>query len=571
MKRTFKRFLPIILCLVIICSIVWYLFSYDRGFLQDMLLGSARYFEEQGNHEMATWLYKQAYLHSGNDDDVVIELAERFIKIGNYTQAEVVLANAIKEGASVELYIALSKTYVEQDKLLDAVSMLENITNPDIKAQLDAMRPAAPVATPASGYYTQYMNITINYDESDSLYVALDKDFPSVRDEFSGGITLVGGENYINAIVVNDLGLVSQPAYFSYIVGGVIEEVSISDPILDSHLREILNLSATQKMFTNDLWTITSLTVPQGVTDLSDLSKLTYLESLTMENVPIETLQILSSMTQLNSLTIRGCPLSATDLRFIAILPSLERLTLNNCALTNISSLENASRLVYLDLADNTIKDLSGLSFMDKLTELNLSGNALTNLSPLSALGNLTILNVSYNSLTSIAPLFACPKLSVLNAANNMIAEIPVFADPTILTELVLTSNELSAIDALANYTSLKGLGLAYNQISDVSPLASLKKLENVNLSHNKIATLPSWSKSCALVNLDVSYNKITSVTALRGLSFLNEVNLDNNKISSINALAECYNLVRVSVFNNYVKDVSKLTALDIIVAYNPT
>ena len=108
MKRTFKRFLPIILCLVIICSIVWYLFSYDRGFLQDMLLGSARYFEEQGNHEMATWLYKQAYLHSGNDDDVVIELAERFKKIGNYTQAEVVLANAIKEGASVELYITVS-------------------------------------------------------------------------------------------------------------------------------------------------------------------------------------------------------------------------------------------------------------------------------------------------------------------------------------------------------------------------------------------------------------------------------------------------------------------------------
>jgi len=570
MKRTFKRFLPILLILVIICSIIWYLFSYDRGFMQDILLGSARYFEQQGNHQIATWLYSQAYQHSGNDDGVIIELAERFKKIGNYTQAEVVLTNAIKEGASTDLYIALSKTYVEQDKLMDAVEMLDNITNPDIKAQLDDMRPDIPVATPVSGYYTQYLNVTIDYDVGDRLFVATNGDFPSVKNTLLGAITLVGGENHINAIAVNDLGLVSQPAFFNYIVGGVIEEVKISDPVLDSHFRELLGMGASEKLFTNDLWKITSLAVPKGVENLSDLSKLTYLEDLIIEGVNVENLQMLSGMSQLKNLAIRGCPLSATDLSVIGSLPNLEFLILNDCSLTNISGLSGASRLVNLDLRNNAIKDLSALSFMKALTTVNLSSNALTNLSPLSALENLTALDVSYNSLTSIAPLATCSKLTTLVATNNKLAEIPVFDDPTVLTNLDVASNDLTSVESLSKYTSLSGLSLAYNQISDVSSLAELSKLTFVNISHNKITTLPSWSKSCALVNLEASHNKISSVYPLGGLSALNYVNLDHNKISNINPLADCRMLVRVSVFGNYVKDVSKLTALSIIVNYDP-
>ncbi len=571
MKRTMKRFLPILLSLVIICSIIWYLFAYDRGFMQDILLGSARYFEQQGNHSIATWLYNQAYLYSGNDDGVIIELAERFKKIGNYTQAEVVLTNAIKEGGSADLYIALSRTYVEQDKLMDAVEMLENITNPKIKAQLDAQRPSAPVATPVAGYYTQYINVTIEADKGTALYVATNKDFPSIQNTYQGGITLAGGENKINAIAVDANGLVSVPSYFSYIVGGVIEEVTISDPVLDSHYRELLNVGATDKLFTDDLWTITSLTVPKGVEDYTDIGRLTYLETLVIDGQNVTGLQMLSSLTQLKNLTIRGCPLSAADLNVIGALPNLENLSLTNCSLTNISGLSNASRLVSLDLRDNAIKDLAPLSFMDKLADLNLSGNALTNLSHLSALENLSSLDVSYNSLTSLAPLATCPKLCVLIASNNQIKEIPVFDNTTVLTTLTLTSNELTNIAPLSKYTSLTGLDLAYNLITDVKSLSGLNKLASVNLSHNQITTLPSWSKNCALVELDVSYNKITSVSPLRGLSCLNYVMLDHNKLSNINPLAECRMLVRVSVFGNYVKDVSKLTEMSVIVNYDPT
>lgn len=571
MKRTIKRFLPILLSLVIICSIIWYLFVYDRGFMQDILLVGARYFENHDNHTVATWLYNQAYIHSGNDDGVIIELAERFKKIGNYTKAEVVLSSAIADGGSADLYIALSRIYVEQNKLLDAANMLENITNPEIKAQLDAARPAVPVATPAPGFYSQYISVTIESDSACKLYIATDGDFPSTENAYTDSITLSGGENKIYAIAVDENGLVSEPAYFGYTVGGVIEEVTISDPVLDSLYREILGVGADTQLFTNDLWTITTLTVPEGVTDYSDLGRLVYLESLVMDGVIFDDLQMLSTLTQLKNLTIRGCPLSATDLSVIGSLPNLENLILQECSLSNISNLSGATRLISLDLSNNAIRNLDGLSRMENLTSLNLSGNALSNLSALSVLDKLSILDVSYNSLTSIVPLATCKSLSVLIATNNQLDAIPVFDDTTVLTTLDVSNNSLTNVDNLSKYTSLSSLGLAYNQIVDVSALSSLSLLISIDFSHNQITTLPSWSMDCALVELDGSYNNITSVSPLRGLSSLNNVYLDYNEITNINPLADCRMLVRVSIYGNAVKDVSKLKNMSVIVNYDPT
>lgn len=570
MKRTLKRILPIVLSLVIICSIAWYFLIYDQGLTQDILLGSARFFEDQGNQSLATWLYQRAYENSGNDPDVIIELAERFKKIGNYTQAEVALSNAIKNNATVDLYVALCKTYVEQDKLLDAVEMLDNVTNQEIKAQLDAMRPAIPTTSSAPGYYTEYLTLDIQSTDGNRVYVSTGRDFPSVNSSFSGSYTLTGGENTIQAIAVSENGLVSAPALFSYVVGGVIEEVTISDPVLDSHVRTLLSKGASDKIFTDELWTIKELTVPAGVINYSSLNRFTYLETLVMDNVQITNLEPLSYLTLLKNLTISGQPLSASDLSIIGKLPNLQNLTLRDCSLSNISGLSAATGLVSLDLSNNAIKDLAPLSFLSSITTLNLSNNALTNVSPLSAMENLTTLDVSYNSLTSVLPLSACPSLVSLAATNNQISEIPLFENPQMLQYLAMDSNNLIQLDTLVNYTALVTLRLSHNQITDVTPLAKLEQLVYVDISYNSISALPSWSKSCALVEINAAHNRITSVKPLAGLMKLNKVNLDYNKITNVNNLSDCRMLVELSIYGNKVRDVSKLTEMSVIVRYNP-
>ena len=132
MKKVFKIVLPIILALVLVLCMVWYLFVYDRAFTRDILLSCARFSDRNNKPAVAAWFYDLAYNQSVDSDEVAIELAQQHKADGNFTQAEVILSKAIEDGGSTDLYIALCRTYVEQDKLLDAVKLLNGITNPDI-------------------------------------------------------------------------------------------------------------------------------------------------------------------------------------------------------------------------------------------------------------------------------------------------------------------------------------------------------------------------------------------------------------------------------------------------------
>ena len=170
MKKALRIIVPILLAIALIGCMIWYLFVYDREFTRDILLQQARNAEYKGKHELAEWFYNTAYAYADNDESFAIEMANQYKSVGNYTKAEYTLSNAIADGGTAELYMALCKTYVEQDKILDAVNMLDNIADPAIKAELEAMRPTAPVADPVSGFYNQYMDVTIS-SSAGTLYV----------------------------------------------------------------------------------------------------------------------------------------------------------------------------------------------------------------------------------------------------------------------------------------------------------------------------------------------------------------------------------------------------------------
>lgn len=571
MKTSLKRILPIVLAIVIICSIGWYLFVYDTDFTRDLLLKQARMFESNGNHTTAAWFYDLAYRHSGNSEVVVTELAEQFKANGNYSKAEYVLSNAIAKGGSVELYIALCKTYVEQDKLLDAVTMLDNVADPQIKAQLDSLRPSAPEATPAPGFYNQYINVTIE-SSSGTLYAAADGEYPSTqKDRYENGVTLAAGENTIYAVSVAESGLVSPLSILGYTVGGVIEEVTFSDSALDALIREKLGMDAEDKLLTSDLWDITDLVMPQTTEDYKDLQYFPYLTSLTIDKGSFTSLQNLSSLPQLTKLSVTGSNLSAQDLLSIAALPNLKELTLSGCMLSSIQNLSGAQKLEYLDLSNNTIRDASALSFMSGLKHLDLSHNALTNLSYLSALNGLTKLNVSYNSLASLVPLASCTALTELDVSHNSIGSLSGVESLGSLVKFNAGYNNLTEADLLSGLSNLVELTLCHNTLLDINSLSSLVKLQYLDFSYNEIENLPQWPASCAMVHINGAYNKLKTVDALAGYSQLNTVIMDyNSDINSVDALASCPYLIRVDVSGTAVKDVSKLQEQSIIVNYTP-
>ncbi len=574
MKRILKRIVPILLAIVVICSIVWYLFSYDRDFTRDMLLKGARFFEGQGNHNVASWFYNQAYDFADDNEAVAIELAQRFKNSGNYTQAERTLSNAIADGGSAELYIELCKTYVEQDKLLDAVTMLDNIADAKIKAELDALRPKAPTVDREPGFYSEYITVKLAATGG-TLYTTTNGEYPSTEDTPSTGqITMVSGDNSVYALVLGDNGLVSPLCIFGYTIGGVIEEVTIQDASLEALFRQTLQLGTEDPIFSNQLWTITELTIPEAAENYEDLKLLTYLEKLTIQGsasgVISGSLVSLGNLTHLTELSITDIPVKAEDLTAIASLPSLSKLTLSGCSLSNIDAIAKNPKLTYLDLSSNSIRDLSPLSFMTELKTLDLSHNALESLNAISSLSTLEILDVSYNSLVAVAPLEGCTGLKELYLNNNAITELSCAVGWTSITKLNAGFNQLTDVSALASCTTLQDLDVSNNALKDISSLAVLTNLQVLNFSRNQVTTLPDWGKSCALVTIDGSYNSIETIASLSGYKNLNDVLMDYNKIKSVKPLAECHNLIMVSVYGNPVSNVTVLTEMGVIVHYTP-
>ena len=571
MKKATKFLVPLLMGLLIAASIVWYLFVYDRAFTRDALLGQARFHDLHGNSKMSSWFYDAAYVFSGHDDNVAIELANQYKGDGNYTKAEVTLNQTISSKPTADAYTALCKVYVEQDKLLDAVELLENIPDPAIKAELDALRPTAPKADHQPGFYSQYLDIRLS-STSDTIYYSTDGTYPSVNgSRHADGIALPAGATTVSAIAVADNGLVSPVAVMEFTITGVIEEVTFTDPVLEAAIRELIGADADELILTNALWDITEFTVPEGAAFYDDLGLMPNLQKLTFQPQLVSSLSFVTSLEKLESLDLTACRLDAGELVHLTPLPALKNLILADCGLSTIADLENAVGLYTLDVSNNTLRNLDVLSTMVTLKELNLNHNAVTDLSAIGSLSELEKLDIAFNAITDLSPLSSCQNLTWLDASNNQIKKLASISGLKKLSFLALEYNLLTSVEALPGLTELTNLSVASNEISDISCLSTLTKLEVFDFSSNQVTSLPKWPENCPLTTIDGSYNQLTSLDRLKKMNSLTHVFMDYNLLTNIDALAECFCLVQVNVFGNEIKDVEKLREHDIIVNYDPT
>ncbi len=572
MKKIIKRIVPLLLVVALIVSLCWYIFVYDRETVRDFLMAQARSCAQNGHFEAAAWFYDISYEFAGEDENVAIDLAQIYKDSGNYTKAEYTLVSAIADGATSELYMALCRTYVEQDKLLDAVNMLDKVADPAIKAELDAMRPAAPTPDFVPGFYSQYISVNFTH-EGGTLYVSTDGEYPSIADTpCVTPVALEGGETKIYAVTVGDNGLVSPLAILSYTVGGVIEEVEFADAAIEELIQEQLMFGHETVIYSDDLWAITELTVPAEAIELSDLRHLLYLEKLSLTNRQIEDLSFLEGMTRLKSLDLSGCTISG-DLSVIRTLPALEELSMRGCSISSLSFLEGAPSLKKLDLGSNAVGSLSVLSTIPTLQTLDLSDNAVADLTPLAGLAELTSLNAAENVLTDLTPIGSCLKLTSLDVSSNKLTAITALQKLTGLTSFRAEKNALTDCSALAGCTELRKLDISHNQLTDITMLSGLTKMTEFDFSYNQCMALPAWSSS-SLVTIDGSYNALTSLEQLDKISSLNYVYMDYNaEVSRIDFLADNPNMVQINVFGTKVTQAQANKCIDrsIIVNYDPT
>ena len=552
MKHALKIILPIILILALIIGACCVFLIARRDLTESIFVYWGEHFYEAGRYSRAVSFYKAAMHFAPKDADLAIRLADAYKKSGNYTKAEYTLVSAITQiPDSVQLYVALSKTYVEQDKLLDAETMLGRITNDAVRTQIDALRPAAPVIEPESGNYSEYIDVTVT-GASGTVYAVCNSDFPaSEQDVYTGPISLEAGESKIVALSVAENGLVSDAVYGGYTIGSVVEEVKLSDSALDGYVRELLGKSASDTIMSDELWELEELTLPEGVQDISDLTRFAGLKTLTIQNATGLDLSVLPQLTTLQTLDLSGTTLPTSTLDAIGTLPELKKLVLQGCAVTAINPLVGLSNLEYLDLTNNSVSDLTAITALEHLKDLYLTNNPVK----------------------SITYLNSCLELERLHIENCGVSRLSSLAGNTSLQELYASNNEISDISVLSDCVSLSVLDISDNQVKDVSVIANLPELTYFLASHNQIESLPAFdTANCKLVRINVNNNQLTDLSPLKGLPALNYIFADYNQISDISGLEDCPLLTQLNLFDNPVNEaqVKALQEIGRIVNYTP-
>lgn len=551
MKHALKIILPIILILALIIGACCFFLIARRDLTESIFVYWGEHFYEAGRYSRAVSFYKAAMHFAPKDADLAIRLADAYKKSGNYTKAEYTLVSAITQiPDSVQLYVALSKTYVEQDKLLDAETMLGRITNDAVRTQIDALRPAAPVIEPESGNYSEYIDVTVT-GASGTVYAVCNSDFPaSEQDVYTGPISLEAGESKIVALSVAENGLVSDAVYAGYTVGNVVEEVKLADAGMDAYVRELLGKTAGSAIMSDELWAVEELDLPDTVASLEDLPYFTGLHSLSLHHGTGLDLSVLSQLPTLRKLDLSGCTLSTAAMNTIVTLSELTSLNLSGCAVAEIDALIGLQKLETLDLSNNTVSDLTALSALLALRELNLTNNPITSLSNLKN----------------------CTELETLYAGQCAITRIAGLADHTKLKTLVLSGNKITDISALAGCTAIETLDLSGNSISDISVVSGFKKLVDLNVSSNQITDLPQFDADTPLWHVDISHNQVESLAGLEGNLAVNFINADYNRVKSVAKLESCIMLVRMNLWDNPVDadEVKQLQDIGILINYNP-
>ena len=571
MKKALKIMIPLLLALLIAGGAAWYLLLYRPSLTADYYISRAESAVAEGRYDRAVRYYETAEdLDSGNVE-ILYDLAETYRLSGNYTKAEYTLVRAISVFPDdVSLYISLSRVYVEQDKLLDAENMLSRAANDQVRAQLAELRPAAPVLTPESGYYNDYIDVTVSY-AGGTVYLMTGKEYPTLSSPYTGPVTLDKGETAITALVVDDNGLVSPLATAGYTIGEVDEVVTFVDTAMEDTVRSILGKAPTDTIMSSELWTITELTIPENTTTLEDLVWFERLESLSTDILRGIDFSPISQLTSLRSLSLPGCSINASELEAIGTMANLTSLDLTDCGLSSAAPFSSLTNLETLILANNSIGNLSPLESLTKLKKLDLTRNAVTSLAVLVDLPALEWLGLAHNPLDTLTPAASCRNMLYLDITGCGISDLSPVGYMSNLTELYASGNEIADISMLSGCPALIVLNLSDNAITDVSVLAGLTSLTQANFNYNAIVTLPLMPAESMLFDLSVSHNKLIDVSGLAEMVYLNFLDIDYNEVQDIVVLSECRNLIEINAFDNPIPEVQPLLDRGIIVNYDPT
>ena len=225
-----------------------------------------------------------------------------------------------------------------------------------------------------------------------------------------------------------------------------------------------------------------------AITDVTPLAGLTNLKKLYLAGNPIHNFRPLAELEEIElDLEIDLSRLDELNVVVGVPDPNLEQAIRESLSLPKPMPLTQVLMLglTELETGERGIIDLTGIEYATNLHYLNLGGNQIRDIRPLAVLISLTGLSLYNNPVEDIAPLANLTKLTYLNLAHNGIETLEPLAGLIHLQTLDLFDNRIKDITPLANLTALTTLILTHNRVSDFSPLANLANLEELWINDN--------------------------------------------------------------------------------------
>ena len=208
------------------------------------------------------------------------------------------------------------------------------------------------------------------------------------------------------------------------------------------------------------------------------------------------------------------------------------------------------------------IKDITGLEHAKNLRYLNLSHNLIHDITALAGLENLETLYLSASPIEDISPLAGLTRLTKLIMWGNRVRDLKPLRQLTQLEHLDLNYGRIRDITALSGLGNLERLYLVRNQIRNLTPLAKLTALKYLWIGENPISNVTALQKLTHLESLSLRNTQVRNIRPLRKLTHLTHLDLTDNQIRDMRPVTKLINLIQLRVSGNPIKDRTPLQAL---------
>ena len=242
----------------------------------------------------------------------------------------------------------------------------------------------------------------------------------------------------------------------------------------------------------------------------------------------------------------------------------LYQLIAPNASITDLTGLEGATKLTWLELHNNFISDISPLKGLTNLRRLELHNNSISDISPLVAntgLGPGDVIIVNGNPLNNASINTHIPTLISrgVRVDFDKLVDIP---DSNLRTAIEKALGKASGVTITTeDMKHLPQLIAPNASITDLTGLEGATNLTLLELGNNFISDISPLKGLTNLVRLELHNNSISDLSPLKGLTNLKYLLLDNNSISDISPLKGLTNLRRLELHNNSISDISPLVA----------